>query len=103
MAESFLFRAGWLHATFGIESIDVAGRALRYLNTGDTYDLTIGQEGDGPLFNTSWGDWVEGAERVHCEAMGVIRCGNCGEFTPVADPWDSTICEHCERNVSTGE
>jgi hypothetical protein len=103
MVENFLSRSGWGHATFGVESVSVADRELRYLNTGDTYDLTIGQEGDGSVFSTSWGDWVESAERVHCEAMSVIRCGYCGEFTPQAEPWVLTQCEHCERNVSTGE
>ena len=103
MVEEFLRRAGWQDATFGVESVSVADRELRYLNTGDTYSLTVGQEGDGPVFDTSWGGWHEEVEAEHCKAEAVISCGNCGEFTPVADPWDSTKCEHCNHNASTGE
>jgi hypothetical protein len=110
MAETFLGRAGWLHATFGVEVVSVAGRELQYLNTGDTYDLTLGQESDGPILNTSWGDWVEQAEQEHCETRGVIRCCYCGEFTPdlgsftsAEEPWDKIRCEHCGHNPATGE
>ena len=103
MVENFLYRAGWLHATFGVESVQVGDRILSYLNTGDTYDLTVGQEGTGPVFDTSWGDWVEQAEAEYCEAEKVIRCGNCGQFTPVFEVWDETTCLSCNRNVSTGE
>ena len=103
MVENFLKRSGWLHATFGVEAVQVFGRELRYLNVGDTYDLTVGQEGDGPVVCLTRVDWVEQVEREHCEAEGEIRCGNCGEFTPVVNPWDETICLSCHRNVSTGK
>jgi hypothetical protein len=103
MVENFLDRAGWGKATFGVESVSIADRELSYLNTGDAYDLTVGQEGDGPVFSTSWGDWMEGAEAVYCEAMDVIQCGNCGGFTSREEPWDNTRCMNCGRNVSTGE
>lgn len=104
MAECFLGRAGWLHATFGTAHVECAGRELAFLNTGDTYSLTLAQEGDGEVFSTSWGDWYENAENKHCEENDAIRCGYCSEFTPV-DPeeWSDTICEHCGRNVSNGE
>ena len=101
MAQTFLRRSGWGDATFGIESVSVTDRELHYLSAGDTYDLTIGQEGDGPVFTTSWGDWAEGAEMVYCEAMGVVRCSYCGQFTPKVEPWDSTVCESCGRLVPT--
>jgi hypothetical protein len=103
MVQTFLRLENWGDATFGIESVSVADRELQYLNTGGTYDLTIGQEGDGPVFDTSWGDWAEQAEIDHCEAEGVIRCGNCGGFTSRDEPWDNTRCMNCGRNVSTGE
>ena len=104
MVACFLDCAGWGKATFGVESVSVADRELHYLNTGDTYDLTVGQENGGPVFSTSWGDWLEETEKTQCEIMGVIRCGNCGDFTPVGDgEWHNVICEHCGRNVSTGE
>jgi len=100
-AESFLQRAGWI--TFGIEYVSCAERELAYVNTGDTYRCTVAKEGRGGVFVTSWGDWYEGAEREHCEENDLISCGYCGEFTPVAAQWDETVCEHCGRNVSTGE
>lgn len=104
MVENFLRRAGWGQATFGIEAVQLGGRELRYLNAGDTCDLTVGQEDDGPIFATAWGDWAESAEAAHCEAEGVIRCGNCGDFTTLGDgEWHHVTCEHCGRNVSTGE
>jgi len=99
VAEHFLDRSGWSHATFGIVSVDCVGRVLRYLDTGDTYSLTLGQEDDGDVFTTTWGDWYKQAEREHCEAEGVISCGCCGEFTPL----EFRFCESCGRPVSTGE
>jgi hypothetical protein len=92
--------------TFGIESVDCADRAMRYVNLGDTYDQTVIAEG-GDYSVSSWGDWYENAENEHCEDENVLRCGYCGEFTPHCDPsnpsaWDETICEHCGRNVSSG-
>jgi hypothetical protein len=89
--------------TYGIEYVAVEDRELAYINVGDTYAPTIGQEGGGPLFVTSWGDWLEGAEQDYCEENDCTRCGYCGEFTPLGDDWRNTRCEHCGRNVSTGE
>jgi hypothetical protein len=96
-AEEFLQRAGWGGETYGIEYVDCAGRELAYLNTGDTYNLTIGQEGEGEVFSTSWGGWLEDAENQHCQEEGETRCGYCGEFTPLDDSadWHATVCEHC--------
>jgi hypothetical protein len=104
-AEEFLRRAGWGGETFGVENVECTGRELSYLNTGETYDLTIGQEGGGEVFSTSWGGWYEEVENKHCEEEGETRCGYCGEFTPLADgeEWRKTICEHCGRYVNNGE
>lgn len=102
MVESFLARAGWLHATFGVEYVSCAGRELAYLNTGDTYSLTVAREGDGEVFATTWGDWHEEAENKHCDENGTIRCGHCSEFTSCAEEWSETICENCGNNVSGG-
>ena len=100
-AEAFLARAGWLHATFGVEHVSVAERELSYLNTGDTYSLTVGCE-DGSCFATTWGDWVESAENGHCEEEVVIRCGYCGEFTDHPDDvkWRDVVCESCGNCVA---
>ena len=107
LAETFLKRAGCGHAIFGIEYVSCADRELAYLNTGDTYSLTIAQEGeDGEVFATSWGDWLEEAEQEHCEAEDVIRCAYCGEFTPNNgddNDWHDTVCEHCGRYVDSGD
>ena len=43
---------------------------------------------------------VESVENEHCEEEGVVRCGYCGEFTPLGEDWHSTICEHCGNCVS---
>ena len=96
---------------FGVEYVAVAGREIAYVNMGDTYAETICQEGDGPLFVSSWGDWIEQAEQAHCEEEDVIRCGYCGEFTPLCEAamaqpagnrpaWRDTVCEHCGHNVA---
>jgi len=103
LAETFINRAGWGHSIFGVEYVSCAGRELSYLNTGETYSLTIGQEGNGEVFSTSWGGWYEDAENQHCEEEGETRCGYCGEFTPCAEEWRETVCEHCGRYVDSGE
>ena len=96
--ELYLARAGF-HCTFGVEYVSLCDRELAYLNTGDTYDTTIASE-LGKLFITSWGDWYEDVEQGHCQENDLIRCGYCGEFTPVAENWQETICESCNNNVA---
>ena len=100
LAQTFLERAGWGGETYGVEYVPCNDRELAYLNTGETYSLTIGQEGDGEVFSCSWGGWLEEAEQEHCEENGETRCGYCGEFTPVdPDDWHETVCEHCGQYV----
>jgi len=96
LAEAYLKGCGI--QTFGIESVECAGRSIRYVNLGDTYDETVISEGC-KLSVGSLGGWLEGAEQDYCEAEGVIRCAYCGEFTPVADDWGNTVCEHCGHIV----
>ncbi len=100
-AEEFIGRAGWLHATFGIEYASVEDRELAYLNTGDTYSLTVGCEG-GKCFATTWGDWFESAEQEHEAEEGVIRCGYCSHFTDHPDgvEWRDVVCESCGNCVA---
>lgn len=85
----------------GIEYVGACGRELAYLNMGDTYDNTIGQEEDGKLEVLNWGDWLEEVEAEHYDDTNEIRCGYCGEFTEACE--DETRCTHCGRNTSTGE
>ena len=99
-AERYLQRKGIL--CFGVESVSCADRSIDYVNLGDTYDTTIIQEGD-EFSISSWGGWYEETEQEHCESEGEIRCGYCGEFTPVAEDWRDTVCQHCGRYVQTGE
>jgi len=101
MAEEFLRRAGWLHATFGQECVSLGDRELVYLNTGDTHSLTLGQEGDGPVFSTTWGDWSESAEQAYCKDTDTVRCGWCSHFTPIAEgeDWRDVVCESCGNLV----
>jgi hypothetical protein len=84
--------------TFGIESIECWGRSIRYVNRGDTYAETILEE-NGELFTGSWGGWLEEVETDYCEDNEMIRCGHCGEFSPVASDWRNTVCEHCGNLV----
>ncbi len=100
-AERFILRTVYGRGTFGIEYVSVAGCEAAYINTGDTYGTTVLCEG-GNCEVSTWGDWVEAVEAEHCEDEGVIRCGYCGEFTPVAEEWRDTRCECCGRNVQTG-
>ncbi|MHB9044366.1 MAG: hypothetical protein ACYC35_00350 [Pirellulales bacterium] len=98
-AERLLERLGVL--CFGIESVSCADRSIDYVNMGETYTPTIVQEGE-TFSVSSWGGWYEGAEQEHCEQEGAIRCGYCGEFTPCAEEWSETVCEHCGRYVDSG-
>jgi hypothetical protein len=83
---------------FGIEFVSVAGRELRYVNLGDTYDETVVEE-LGKLSVGSWGGWLEEAEGEYCADEGLIRCGHCGEFTPVDIDWRETVCYNCGNLV----
>ena len=58
-AERYLTACGF--DTHGIEYVNVdGGVGLAYLNTGDTYTLTVAYEGEnGEMIATSWGDWFE--------------------------------------------
>lgn len=60
-AENKLIELGFQQEMYGIEEIEVCGRILKYINRGDTYDITICSE-NGKLFADTWGDWVEEAE-----------------------------------------
>ena len=95
-AERWLKSRGVL--TFGIESVSLAGRELSYVNLGDTYDETVIEE-LGKLSVGSWGGWLEEAEGEYCADEEVIRCGHCGEFTPVTEDWRDTVCENCGNLV----
>ena len=98
--------------SFGVESIaapDDSGDGLLYLNSGDPYSGTVAVEcfshgweirRGGDAFATTWGGWYEEREQDHCKNEDVIRCGYCGEYTPVDEPWDITECEHCGNCVA---
>lgn len=83
----------WLGG-FGIEGFTCGDTECSYVNMGDTYSETICAIG-GKLFVSTWGDVYEKAEQDHEEGTGTIRCGYCGEFTPVAENWRETVCESC--------
>lgn len=96
-AEQFL--NSYHFPTYGIEHIFLADRELSYINLGDTYDTTFCEE-DGKFFMSSWGEWYEEAEREYCEENDAIRCGYCGEFTPMdKDDWREVICKSCGNRV----
>ena len=108
-AKSLLEAADRMEAA-GIPTSEIAyvthvDRTLAYINRGDTYDLTIGREANGPLIVTSWGGWIESLQVEHCRENDLIQCGYCGEYTPhdPDDDWRDVTCESCGRNVATGE
>lgn len=88
----------------GIEYVNCGDARLGYVNTGDTYDMTICQEDDGALFVCSWGDWFEETENEQNADEGTITCGNCSARTPLDDErdWSETRCDSCGCNVSDG-
>jgi len=84
---------------YGIEYVDFKGRVLAYVNLGDTYAETICIEDDLPFIG-SWGDWLESAEAEYCEDTDTIRCGYCGEFTPIdCEDWRDVVCEFCGNKL----
>ena len=84
---------------YGIEYVSSEDRELKYINLGDTYDLTVCQENDD-VFICSWGDWYEETESEICVRDNVVRCGYCSEFTPVSpEGWRETVCTYCGNLV----
>lgn len=93
---------------FGVETIwesDSSSPVIgEYVNMGDTYTPTVVYNTDSEEYEvTSWGDFLESWEHEQAEENGEIRCGYCGEMTKSDEEWSDTTCEHCHRNVSTGE
>jgi len=81
---------------YGTETVNVLGLTLKYINLGDTYDITICSETCGKPFIGSWGQWVEDTENEYCENENMIRCGYCGEFTSMnKKDWCEVICGFC--------
>jgi hypothetical protein len=97
-AEEYLNSVGVV--SFGIESIHECDHYMSYINLGNTYDATICQEGD-EFWVGLWGIWHEEAEQEYCEEENVIRCGYCGEFTPLEEgtDWRDCVCENCGHLV----
>lgn len=97
---------------FGVEyvapELNAGGRALVYINTGDTYNETIGFDVRADAFIlTTWGGWLEEAERQINEEGEPARadedvCGTCGrifnreELTYVGP--DEATCRDCLRD-----
>lgn len=65
--ELLMAAANQVAGTYGVEAIfgsRVSWPDLEYLNTGDTYTLTLAYDRIRERFVvTSWGDWIEAAER----------------------------------------
>jgi hypothetical protein len=59
-------------ASFGVESLEAQGeRYAQYLNTGDTYSVTLLYD-EGEWYVTTWGDWMEQAEQKYAEDWGLF-------------------------------
>lgn len=88
----------------GVESVSCGEHSIQYLNAGDTYAETLiyDANADPAYYWGSWGAWLEATEEELNDENGTIRCGNCGEFTPVLEEWLDTLCQHCKRYVDDG-
>ncbi len=76
------------HGVEGIEGLD-------YVNTGETYDLTLLYDRARRTFLLgNWGDWLETYEREHPPEE---NCTRCGERYP-RDELDAEI-GHCQRCI----
>lgn len=96
------YKAHTGHDGFGIESIEVVGREVRYVNAGDTYDLTLVSVDGGPWEWSSYGDTIEALEREHEEETGEQACCYCGEWSDTVEPfegrnWSGPTCEGCRE------
>ncbi len=116
-AERFINRCGWGDSFFGVETANFEPNSepadcLEYLNSGDTYSITIACELDtstawktlqpkaGSCFVTTWGDWYEEKERSYQEDNGLICCGHCGYFSAVhPDNWRESVCDNCNHKA----
>jgi hypothetical protein len=96
----------------GVESVaperNAGRRALVYINTGDTYDETIGfDEGADAFIITTWGGWLEEAEREINEEGEPARndedvCVGCGriylnEELDYDDDGTGATCRNCRK------
>ena len=105
-AEELINKTDHCVGCFGIETVKCADSEASYINTGDTYNMTVLLNEEGELQATTWGDWYERTEQKHCEEKNVIRCGYCGKFTPFDYDgdldWHECVCESCGNLVAGG-
>lgn len=90
--------------SFGVEGVapeggGQRGPSLDYVNTGDTYDATIGYDtGTSSFIITSWGGWVENAEADLAleNPPEEAECAQCNRSFPI-DALDDELCRECQR------
>jgi len=89
------------YAYFGVEYTPyeetgpLSGVEMAYLNAGDTYAATLCYTEDKGFFISSWGDYVENAERQYEEETGERLCGYCGAWSEeVAAGQECPSCGH---------
>lgn len=95
--------ANALLAACGVEYLSTPTGAYAYLNTGDTYSQTIiwPEEHPRKAYIGAWGDTFEADEDEYCREEGVIRCGYCGEYTPMdREDWRDVVCEYCKHSMA---
>ncbi len=101
-----LRRANELIDGHGVEAIRVEGAHVdnyhgdivgTYVNTGDTYSLTIVHDSENNSFHlTTFGDWVEAYERAHPQLTA--WCSGCGEgFADPAELDTDGRCDSCRE------
>ena len=92
--------------TFGVESVTCEDDEMQYLNTGDTYEITLCRNDCGEVFWAAWGEWLEESENDLHDNENSIYCGHCGQCTPRDGKGSdicTVVCEHCGRLVVSGE
>jgi len=89
--------------SFGVEVLPYeSGGPLRdqevlYLNAGDTYVPTLMYTDAEGFFISSWGDWLEEAERQHEESEEERRCPYCGEWSGELEEYGE--CPYCQSDI----
>lgn len=98
-ADAYLRRKSF--GVYGVESVPLPdGGRFNYVNTGDTYENTIGFL-NGRYIIANWGDVVERAERRYQAETRTIQCGYCSHFTPKnRRDWRDVVCESCGHAVA---
>lgn len=103
---------------YGVEAIwgkdSFTQPVATYVNMGDTYDATVVYDYEKRSYQvTSWGDWVEEAERrgielressaSYGEATSRTHCESCQSPLSVKESESGNYCEACGKEMQEGD